>query len=89
MSKIEVTQKNSKFLKNITSSDVESDDENYEYDITEKHKDIKTYDDNEYYNKTLNIIHNCPLEYVNGKSVTLCEYLEFKHINRLLTELKF
>ena len=75
-------KKNSKFVKYITSYD---DDiiANEEKELNEE-KEIEDMLDNEYFNQTLCDIQKDLIQFVNEKSLPLCEYLTTNKINNFL-----
>lgn len=65
------------------------DDQDENYNVSDE--DNSDYEqellDNEYYEKTLNIIHKEFEGYIESKSLPICEYLEVKNIEKFINKI--
>lgn len=74
-----------KYVKNKISNNDDTEDKNADnYEEIETDEEEIENQNKEYYLQTLNIIQQNMIEYVDKKSLPLCEYLSIKNIEHML-----
>jgi len=86
MKEIETFSKNKNFSFNDQDQNQNQDGE---YNISNEYNSDYEQEilDNEYYEKTLNIIYKEFAYYIESKSLPICEYLEIKNIEKFLKKI--